>query len=445
MPTVTRQWFGTRGSIDALAGVEVAESSADKIIDLKGQRHSPGELHLDLQRHSYIIRNGTLEGADVLVGPRVDARRVTFQHVNLTGVTLRCLEEVDTQIRFSDCNGIERSSIQAEQILVTRCKMLEGVELVARRLEVEDCWAVQASERVVWPVSGEVRIANREEQPRCKLRGIQFKGAGGKLVLDRASLRGCVIGGDLDTVMIRQSDLHNCRVTAKAHAWSEDVVTHEAESRRSGSWAAEVSGDLKLNEVSFDTLTVDSEVIANQCEDRASVDIQNAFVDNEWEVLRDNYSGTLLAFHLMYLLAFIAPLISKVFLAMGAAGASSFALDIPFLKEQQYDTIPVWELLLFGFYGMKSSAGWAHAGLTIALLVYNLSRLWLTVTIVKLRSREEHLSMQRFRRARPAAHKYEIKSLVHRFIMKPLFVLATCSALWKLWDAIQMQIPVPRV
>ncbi|MCA8947671.1 MAG: hypothetical protein KDB29_15660, partial [Planctomycetes bacterium] len=120
-------------------------------------------------------------------------------------------------------------------------------------------------------------------------------------------------------------------------------------------------------------------------------------------------------------------------------------VKVPFLKEQQYDTIPVWEILLFGFYGMKSMAGWTHAGLTIALLVYNLARVWLTVGIVKLRSREEHLSMQRFRRARPAARKYEIKSLVHRFVMQPLFVLATCSALWKIWDAIQMQIPVPRM
>ena len=445
MPTVIQHWFGTRDSIDGVNGVDVVDSSGDKIIDLKGQRHKLGELHLNLEKHSYVIRNGTLDGGNLLVGPRVDARRVTFQHVSMNDVTLRCHEEVETQIRFSDCNGIERCSIQAEQILITRCKMLEGTELVARRLEVEDCWALQSNDRVALPVSGEVRIRSSDTQPRTKLRNIDFKGAGGRLILDRASLRGCAIAGDMESVRINRSDLHDCRILAKAQTWDESEVTHEADSRRSGIWAAEVSGELRLKEVAFDTLTVDSEVIANQCEDRSSVDIQNAFVDNEWEVLRDNYSGTLLAFHGIYLLAFIAPLISKIILVAGAAGLSTFAVKVPFLKEQQYDTIPVWEILLFGFYGMKSMAGWTHAGLTIALLVYNLARVWLTVGIVKLRSREEHLSMQRFRRARPAARKYEIKSLVHRFVMQPLFVLATCSALWKIWDAIQMQIPVPRM
>jgi hypothetical protein len=444
MPSITSQWFGTRTSFDTINGVEVAESSADKIIDLKGQHHTLGELHLDLQRHSYVIRNGTLAGGNILVGPRVDARRITFQHVTLQDVTLRCLDEVETQVRFTDCNGIENCSIQAEQILANRCKMLQQVELVARKLEVEDCWALQADEPVVLPVSGEVRVTNREEQPRAKLRNLEFKGAGGRLVLQRASLRGCTISGDLGSVRIERSDFHNCRLVAKAHQWYEEETTHEADSRKSGNWAAEVSGGLTLNEVSFDTLTVDSEVIANQCEDRSSVDIQNAFVDNEWEVLRDNYSGTLLAFHLMFLLAFIAPLLSKMFMAMGAAGLSGLVTKIPFLKAEEYDTVPVWQVLLFGFKGMNSVVGWIHAGLTVALLVYNMARVWLTVTIVKLRSREEHLTMQSFRRARPAARKYEIKSLVHRFLMRPLFLLAIISACWKIWDAIQMQIPVPK-
>jgi hypothetical protein len=133
---------------------------------------------------------------------------------------------------------------------------------------------------------------------------------------------------------------------------------------------------------------------------------------------------------------------TKILLAAGAAGASSLAVNVPWVSEQKYDTVPLWEVLLFGFYGMDTLIGWFHAVLTIALLVYNMLRVYLTVTIVKLRSREEHLSMLRFRRARPAFYKYTLKSLVHRFLMKPLLFLAVISALWKLWDAVQMQVPV---
>ena len=35
MPTVIQHWFGTRDSIDGVNGVDVVDSSGDKIIDLR--------------------------------------------------------------------------------------------------------------------------------------------------------------------------------------------------------------------------------------------------------------------------------------------------------------------------------------------------------------------------------------------------------------------------
>ncbi|MCA8914103.1 MAG: hypothetical protein KDB90_01725 [Planctomycetes bacterium] len=441
MTSLTRSWYGSRAPLENMASV--AGTSAEKVLDLKGAKHTAGEVHLDIQDHFYVIQNGALSDGDILIGPRIDGRRVVFRNVNLTNVTIRCTEELAVEVAFENCNEINGCRITADQITLTDCRVLENLTLEARELVMRDCWSLHAPERHVVPAAGTVRLDAAAANPRIKLRNIEFKGGGGHLSLSRVSMRQCFITGDYESVRLARADLHNCKLTAKTIRWEEDTVTHKADDRRKGNWAIEVQGSLKLNEVSFETLTVDSEVIANQAEDRSSVDIQNAYVDNEWESLRDNYSGTLLAFHLIFLLAFIAPLLSKVALAAGAAGLSGLALKIPFLHEQKYDQVPVWQILLFGFHAMDSLIGWWHCFLTIALLVYNIARLYLTISIVKLRSREEHLTIQHFRRARPAPGKYATKALVHRYIMKPLFVLALSSALWKLWDAIQMQIPVP--
>lgn len=441
MTSLTHTWFGSRAPIDAV-GVVMADA-AERVIDLKGEKRALGEVHLDITGHFYSIRNGSLSDGDILVGPRVEGRRVTFRNVNLNHVTIRCADELALELVFEACGEIRNCRIQAEQVTLRECRVTEDTTLDARVLVVRDCWSLQAGKPMVIPATGDVRVESGAANPRTRLRNLEIRGGGGHLSLNGASLRDCRVTGNFASVTLRNTDLQDCRLTAGAAAWAESSVTHKANDRRAGIWAAEVQGELKLKDVSFEGLTVDSEVIANQCEDRSSVDLQNAFVDNEWEVLRDNYSGTLLAFHLMFLLAFIAPLVTKMAMAAGAAGLSGLALNIPFLKEQKYEMIPVWEILLFGFYGMDSLLGWTHATLTIALLLYNVARVYLTVSIVKLRSREEHLAMQRFRRARPAVWKYQGKILVHRIIMQPLFLLAVISALWKVWDAIKMQVPIP--
>lgn len=440
MPTLTRHWYESRPALERLDGVSVETAGTDRIVDLQGGRHKLSELHLSLQEHSWVIRNGTLTDGDVLVGPRIEGRRVAFQNVNLDGIRLHCMDELQCDVTFERCTEIKNCRLQADRITLNRCKSIESTELLARELVLRNCWALQGGERVVVPVSGLVHIEADSGELRTKLRNIEFKGVEGRLVLTHAALTECHVSGKLERGHFAKCDLHNCRIAPTASSWTENETTHTAMSRKTGLWQVNARGRLSLKEVTFETLTVDSEVIANQCEDRSSVDIQNAAVDNEWEVLRDNYTGTLLAFHLLFLAAFVAPLFSKMAAAAGVAG---FAYQAQALGLVKWPMVPVWEVLLFGFYGTDSTIGWTHALLTIGLLIYNMARIYLTVTIVKLRAREEHLQQQDFRRARPAAYKYQMKSLVHRLLMKPLLLLAVISALWKVWDAVRIQIPIP--
>lgn len=440
MPTLTRHWYESRPALERLDGVSVETAGTDRIVDLQGGRHKLGELHLSLQEHSWVIRNGTLTDGDVLVGPRIEGRRVAFQNVNLDGIRLHCMDELQCDVTFERCTEIKNCRLQADRITLNRCKSIESTELLARELVLRNCWALQGGERVVVPVSGLVHIEADSGELRTKLRNIEFKGVEGRLVLTHAALTECHVSGKLERGHFAKCDLHNCRIAPTASSWTENETTHTAMSRKTGLWQVNARGRLSLKEVTFETLTVDSEAIANQCEDRSSVDIQNAAVDNEWEVLRDNYTGTLLAFHLLFLAAFVAPLFSKMAAAAGVAG---FAYQAQALGLVKWPMVPVWEVLLFGFYGTDSTIGWTHALLTIGLLIYNMARIYLTVTIVKLRAREEHLQQQDFRRARPAAYKYQMKSLVHRLLMKPLLLLAVISALWKVWDAVRIQIPIP--
>jgi hypothetical protein len=440
MPTLTRHWYDRRPSLERLEGVSASTADGERVVDLQGRRHSLGELHLSLQDHSWVIRNGTLADGDILVGPRIEGRRVALQNVTLDKVRLHCTDELSCEVVLDNCTEIKDCRIQADRLSLSRCKSIERTELVARELGLRNCWSLRADAPLVVPVSGRVRIESDAGELRTKLRNIEFKGVDGRLEMSNAALTDCRVTGKLETGRFSRCEFHNCRLAPITSSWSETETTHTAVSRRAGLWQVNVRGRLELREVTFETLTVDSEVIANQCENRAGVDIQNAAVDNEWEVLRDNYTGTLLAFHLLFLAAFVAPLFSKMAAAAGVAGLTYQAQALGLVE---WPMMPVWEVLLFGFYGTDSTVGWVHALLTVGLLVYNMARIYLTVTIVKLRAREEHLQQQNFRRARPAAHKYQLKSLLHRLLMKPLLVLAVVSALWKVWDAISIQIPIP--
>ena len=440
MPTLTRQWYDQRPSLEGLDGVEVSTVGDDRVVDLKGGKHAVGDLHLSLQDHSWVIRNGTLTDGDILCGPRIDNRRVAFQNVTLNKIELHCTDELQTKLTFDKCTELKDCKLQADEITLSQCKSIDGTELTARELVLRNCWSFRSDKPIVVPVSGVVRIQADAGELRPKLRNIEFKGVEGRLQLTNAVLTDVQVTGKLESGTFTRCEFHNCRLAPLTSSWIESETTHTAMSRKTGLWQVNARGRLSLKEVTFETLTVDSEVIANQCEDRSSVDIQNAAVDNEWEVLRDNYTGTLLAFHLLFLAAFVAPLFSKMAAAAGVAGFAYQAQAIGLVK---WPMIPVWEVLLFGFYGTDSTVGWVHALLTIALLIYNMGRIYLTVTIVKLRAREEHLQQQHFRRARPAAYKYALKTLVHKMLMKPLLLLAVIAALWKVWDAIRIQIPVP--
>lgn len=439
MTTIQSKWY-SGASFESLKGVDGEVSGAEKIVDLKGAKLSIDEVFLDVSAHSYLIRNGTLTDGSIIIGPPTRARRVKFANVNLERVSVTCVEELRADLEFIECFGVSRCTIQADTVRFIRCKMLENTELQARKLTVEDCWGLRCDELTTLVVADEVRVTSSESSPRAKIRNVEFKGTGGKLMLDRTGVRGSRLRGSFERVSFMHADFDNCSIRGSCADWRETEVVHRADRKGGGDWNPVLNGPLKLHDVTFETVTVDTATLANFCEDLRTVDIQNARVDSEWEVLRDNYSGTLLAFHLLFLLAFVAPLATKLVVYAGAAGANFGAVG---LGADDWDYEIVWRVLLFGLYDHGTLTGWLHAGLTFALLVYNVGRVYLTVTIVKLRAREEHLSAQRFRRARPAGRRYRLKYLVHQWVMGPLFWLALVSALWKVWDAISLKIPVP--
>ena len=170
MPTLTRQWYDQRPSLERLDGVSVETSGGDRVVDLKGGIHTLGELHLSLQEHSWIIRNGTLTDGDVLVGPRIEGRRVAFQNVTLNNVTLRCTEELQCDFSFDRCTELKDCKLQADRITLIRCKSIERTELAARELTLKFCWSLRGDDRIGIAVSGTVRIESEAGESEAPLR-----------------------------------------------------------------------------------------------------------------------------------------------------------------------------------------------------------------------------------------------------------------------------------
>lgn len=111
-----------------------------------------------------------------------------------------------------------------------------------------------------------------------------------------------------------------------------------------------------------------------------------------WSVLRRSYSGPWFFFHLLFLLAFLAPYIGRAFALSATSDATGLIADR--LPGGELPTIPAWRVLV----GLHE-AWWVFA-LAIVLFLYNVLRAVLTFQVGMLRDAEERSGRS------PGLHEY---------------------------------------
>lgn len=176
------------------------------------------------------------------------------------------------------------------------------------------------------------------------------------------------------------------------------------------------------------------------CLDRSNLDLSDADYVDQWNILRDNYTGARFFINLLFLVLYCLPLFSRVVVYWGM-GAVENAGGRGDLVPEGWIEQSVAEILFFGTSG-NETIRWTYFILAMSVLVYQGLRLYLTIIVSSLREREEHMDAKGYKNTRPPYDKLTSPYVLHRF-MKYLLLLALASVIWRVVEVLIITVHVP--
>ncbi|MDC1142843.1 hypothetical protein OAU50_07100 [Planctomycetota bacterium] len=185
---------------------------------------------------------------------------------------------------------------------------------------------------------------------------------------------------------------------------------------------------------------VDVGMLEFACLDRSHLDLSDADYIDQWNILRDTYTGARFFINLLFLVMYCLPLLSKVALywGMGAIENSSGRGD---LIPEGWVERSVADILFFGTSG-NETVRWSYFVLAMSVLIYQVLRLYLTIRVSSLREREEHMDAKGYKNTRPPYDRLTGPYVLHRF-MKSLLFLSMISVVWRLAEVLFITLHVP--
>lgn len=203
-------------------------------------------------------------------------------------------------------------------------------------------------------------------------------------------------------------------------------------SKRTGKsyWNKAISIQANCMNAVFDDTKIDPFFLATKCSNKSTLDITRATLTDDWSRLRKKYAGVSLFIVFILTLFFFLPLITESFFLLLSTKIDSSL--VPFNKA------PLWKVLLFG--NKNGTSAIIYLILTIVLLIYNIGRFWMTISIAKLREEENFLKDSSFQLVSIHPEKYKIQKYVDS-ILSYLFWISLIYSILKLIDTLKIEVP----
>jgi hypothetical protein len=421
----------------------VPTALATGMFSLHGHEYALREHYYDVARNGAEIANGKLNSGNLTIGPPSHGVTLNFRDVSFRSVSISLVKPSRVRLHFHGGTFDDVKILGGGDVTFEGCVRVTRIRGDVGVLLFKDCKHVGGIKYPELQVSEKFGLENERPADEHTIEDLDIPlSVNGTLAITNLWCRKIRATHEIKSASFANSLFVDSEFRCRSMYWVESNCRHTS-SPGKGIWAPIVAHNLQLKDTVFEGIEVDSEVIATKCKDRETIDLQRANVRNDWETLRDNYTGTLLVFHLLFLAAFLAPIAARAsLLAVLGQSSSSMERVVPDEAGVQWTTYYVWELLLFGLSGAGSWVGWLHAVLTVGLVVYNSFRVALTYSVAKLRAREDHLSTLGFQLTWPARAKYKRLSCLH-WHMRWLLVVAVCAGLWKVAEALSIAVRLP--
>ncbi len=208
-------------------------------------------------------------------------------------------------------------------------------------------------------------------------------------------------------------------------------VTFSSTSSEKSVWKKGIGLTAHCESVAFNDVNIHPYWLAAKCKDKSSLDLTRATLIDDWSRLRKKYAGMSLLIVLILTFLYFLPIF---FHAFYLSLASKITIELPSIRK-----VPLWEVLLYG--GKTGYVAGIYAFLTVVLLLYNVGRLYMTVSISRLREEENFLNDSNFPIAAIPPEKYKNQVLLDK-ILSTLFWISIIYTVFKLFDALFLEVPV---
>ncbi len=196
-------------------------------------------------------------------------------------------------------------------------------------------------------------------------------------------------------------------------------------------WNKKIRLSAYCKNVTFENTKVNPYYLATKCDDKSSLDISQSTLIDDWSKLRKNYAGINMVIVFALTFVFFLPILTQSFFLLLSAKIN--------LAPTSFNEIPLWEALLWG--GKNGISAMIYSVLTVLLILFNLGRLWMTISIAKLREEEQFLKDADFKLISIPPEKI----VNHVKIDKVLVILLWLSVIYatlKLLDTLMIQVPI---
>ncbi len=210
--------------------------------------------------------------------------------------------------------------------------------------------------------------------------------------------------------------------------WKGSKNVHK-KAKKKAIWDKEIQLKADCSNTVFRQINVNPYYLTTKCHDKSSLDLSDANLVDNWSTLRKEYSGLSLFIVFLLTLFFLLPLLTKSFVLTLAAKTPLMAT---------MDSTPLYQLLLFG--GETGIYAIINCILTLFLLTYNLIRVYLTISIAKLREEENFLADSNYQITSISPNKYRMQWKLHR-LMRYFLIISILYSIYKIFVALSIEVP----
>jgi uncharacterized protein YjbI with pentapeptide repeats len=313
-----------------------------------------------------------------------------------------------------------------DDIVFENCRFcfLKNSSFISRSLNFEKCVFIGKEE--LHEYKGQINIQFSE----CNLNNCRLSGN-----IPYINFSNCKLNDFKDTsissqyVLNNHSYLKNFTINGECGILNLDSTVFNS-AKFKGIWDKKIIRNASCKKTIFDNSDVNPFYFATKCDDKKSLDLSNARLTDDWSRLRKNYTGMSLFIVFFLSILFFLPIITQSFFLLMAS-----KIDVSLL---QIDKITLAEYLFFG--GKNGFGAVVYFIFTCALLVYNTLRIWMTLSIAKLREEEKFLSDSNFQLVSISPGRYQ-KQLIIEKILKILFWVSILYSTLKLKDTLLIEVP----